>query len=171
MREPVDLSQPLLTTVRAGIFFKYDLEPMSLTIRERTATLLDFLVRLAGIVGGILGSYCPACLPQQKLTRSPSQSLLGLWLPNVWVPCRSVRGKRTVERTDSGIRLFPNADPKSQCRYAGSGVQHRKRPAVERGLSTEILDVRRAARERLEGMSETTAAHVTLLDSPNPRKA
>ncbi|SGZ31393.1 BQ5605_C044g12165 [Microbotryum silenes-dioicae] len=37
-----------------GIFFKYDIEPMSLTIRERTATLLQFLVRLAGIVGGIL---------------------------------------------------------------------------------------------------------------------
>ena len=39
-----------------GIFFKYDIEPMSLTIRERTTTLIQFLVRLAGIVGGILGS-------------------------------------------------------------------------------------------------------------------
>ncbi|CAD6569960.1 MAG: hypothetical protein CYPHOPRED_003673 [Cyphobasidiales sp. Tagirdzhanova-0007] len=37
-----------------GIFFKYDLEPMSLQIEERTVTLIDFLVRLAGIVGGIL---------------------------------------------------------------------------------------------------------------------
>ena len=37
-----------------GIFFKYDLEPMSLTVRERTTTLVQFLVRLAGIVGGIL---------------------------------------------------------------------------------------------------------------------
>ncbi|ORY54753.1 endoplasmic reticulum vesicle transporter-domain-containing protein [Leucosporidium creatinivorum] len=37
-----------------GIFIKYDIEPMSLTIRERTTTLLQFLVRLAGIVGGIL---------------------------------------------------------------------------------------------------------------------
>ena len=39
---------------KAGIFFKYDLEPMSLQIEERTVTLIDFLVRLAGIVGGIL---------------------------------------------------------------------------------------------------------------------
>ncbi|KAK4050704.1 hypothetical protein OIV83_003430 [Microbotryomycetes sp. JL201] len=38
-----------------GIFIKYDIEPMALTIRERTTTLLQFLVRLAGIVGGILG--------------------------------------------------------------------------------------------------------------------
>lgn len=37
-----------------GIFFKYDIEPMSLTISERTTNLIDFLVRLAGIVGGIL---------------------------------------------------------------------------------------------------------------------
>lgn len=37
-----------------GIFFKYDIEPMSLTVRERTTTLLQFLIRLAGIVGGIL---------------------------------------------------------------------------------------------------------------------
>lgn len=38
-----------------GIFFKYDIEPMHLTIRERTTGLINFLVRLAGIVGGILG--------------------------------------------------------------------------------------------------------------------
>ncbi|GAA5973570.1 hypothetical protein JCM8115_005746 [Rhodotorula mucilaginosa] len=37
-----------------GIFFKYDIEPVSLTIRERTTTLVQFLIRLAGIVGGIL---------------------------------------------------------------------------------------------------------------------
>lgn len=33
---------------------RYDIEPMSLTIRERTTSLVQFLVRLAGIVGGIL---------------------------------------------------------------------------------------------------------------------
>ncbi|TNY17198.1 endoplasmic reticulum vesicle transporter-domain-containing protein [Rhodotorula diobovata] len=37
-----------------GIFFKFDVEPMSLTVRERTTGLVQFLVRLAGIVGGIL---------------------------------------------------------------------------------------------------------------------
>ncbi|KAM0755488.1 DUF1692-domain-containing protein [Meredithblackwellia eburnea MCA 4105] len=37
-----------------GIFFKYDIEPMSLTIRERTTSLFQFLVRLAGIVGGVI---------------------------------------------------------------------------------------------------------------------
>lgn len=34
-----------------GIFFKYDLEPMSITIRERTTTLYQFLIRLVGVIG------------------------------------------------------------------------------------------------------------------------
>ncbi|GAA6022883.1 hypothetical protein JCM10207_001433 [Rhodosporidiobolus poonsookiae] len=37
-----------------GIFFKFDIEPMALTVRERTTTLLQFLIRLAGIVGGVV---------------------------------------------------------------------------------------------------------------------
>ncbi|PLW06448.1 hypothetical protein PCANC_21426 [Puccinia coronata f. sp. avenae] len=37
-----------------GLFFKYDMEPMSLTLHERTTSLLQFLVRLAGMVGGIV---------------------------------------------------------------------------------------------------------------------
>lgn len=36
-----------------GIFFKYDLEPFIMTVRERTVTLTQFLVRLAGILGGV----------------------------------------------------------------------------------------------------------------------
>ena len=34
-----------------GIFFKYDLEAMSLTIRERTTSLYQFLIRLVGVIG------------------------------------------------------------------------------------------------------------------------
>ncbi|GAA95597.1 uncharacterized protein L969DRAFT_101698 [Mixia osmundae IAM 14324] len=37
-----------------GIFLKYDPEPMMLTLRERTTTLGQFLIRLAGIVGGVI---------------------------------------------------------------------------------------------------------------------
>lgn len=36
-----------------GLFFKYDVEPMSMTVQERTTTLAQFLVRLAGILGGV----------------------------------------------------------------------------------------------------------------------
>lgn len=37
-----------------GLFFKFDIEPMSLKIEERTMGFIDFAIRLAGIVGGIL---------------------------------------------------------------------------------------------------------------------
>ncbi|CCL99926.1 uncharacterized protein FIBRA_01951 [Fibroporia radiculosa] len=36
-----------------GIFFKFDLEPMHLTIHQRTTTLAQFLIRCVGVVGGI----------------------------------------------------------------------------------------------------------------------
>ncbi|CAO1616010.1 unnamed protein product [Parajaminaea phylloscopi] len=36
-----------------GIFIKFDVEPLVLTLRQRTSSLMQFLVRLAGIVGGV----------------------------------------------------------------------------------------------------------------------
>ncbi|CDZ97561.1 COPII vesicle protein [Phaffia rhodozyma] len=36
-----------------GIFFKYDLEPLALTIHERTTTFYQFLIRLVGVIGGV----------------------------------------------------------------------------------------------------------------------
>ena len=34
-----------------GIFFKFDLEGLSMTVEERTTTLYQFLIRLAGVIG------------------------------------------------------------------------------------------------------------------------
>lgn len=36
-----------------GIFIKYDMEPLTMTIRERTTSFIQFLVRLAGVLGGV----------------------------------------------------------------------------------------------------------------------
>ena len=36
-----------------GIFIKYDVEPVALTIRARSTSWLKFLVRLASVVGGL----------------------------------------------------------------------------------------------------------------------
>ncbi|KAL8286631.1 hypothetical protein RQP46_004159 [Phenoliferia psychrophenolica] len=49
-----------------GIFFKYDIEPMSLTIRERTTTLIQFLVRLAGIYAKE-GTHAEPPIPTRSL--------------------------------------------------------------------------------------------------------
>ncbi|KAI0656412.1 DUF1692-domain-containing protein [Cubamyces menziesii] len=36
-----------------GIFFKFDLEPMKLTIHQRTTTLVQLLIRCVGVIGGV----------------------------------------------------------------------------------------------------------------------
>jgi len=36
-----------------GIFFKFDMEPVSLTIHQRTTSLLELLIRCVGVVGGV----------------------------------------------------------------------------------------------------------------------
>lgn len=36
-----------------GIFFKYDIEPISVRIAENGVSFFTFLVRLSGLVGGI----------------------------------------------------------------------------------------------------------------------
>jgi endoplasmic reticulum-Golgi intermediate compartment protein 2 len=36
-----------------GIFFKFDLDPMSLTIHQRTTTITQLLIRCVGVIGGV----------------------------------------------------------------------------------------------------------------------
>ncbi|PCH42691.1 DUF1692-domain-containing protein [Wolfiporia cocos MD-104 SS10] len=36
-----------------GIFFKFDMEPLSLTVHQRTTTLVQLIIRCVGVVGGI----------------------------------------------------------------------------------------------------------------------
>ena len=36
-----------------GIFFKYDISPILITVGEQSYTLAQFVVRLCGIVGGV----------------------------------------------------------------------------------------------------------------------
>ncbi|KAL5504002.1 hypothetical protein ACEPAH_8075 [Sanghuangporus vaninii] len=36
-----------------GIFFKFDLEPLHMTVHQRTTTFVQFLIRVVGVVGGV----------------------------------------------------------------------------------------------------------------------
>ena len=36
-----------------GIFIKYDVEPLTMVVQERTTSWISFLVRLAGVLGGV----------------------------------------------------------------------------------------------------------------------
>lgn len=73
---------------------------MSLTIRERTTSLVQFLIRLAGIVGGVLGEFDP--LPRLSLYIAER---LG-----VRAPVCSDYGFRTADFLISGL-LDKNIEP------------------------------------------------------------
>lgn len=53
-----------------GIFFKFDLEPLSMTISERTTTLYQLLIRLAGVIGGV---WTTAAFALRVLTRAEKE--------------------------------------------------------------------------------------------------
>ncbi|GHJ84979.1 hypothetical protein NliqN6_1381 [Naganishia liquefaciens] len=53
-----------------GIFFKYDLEALGMTIRERTTSLYQFLIRLAGVIGGV---WTTASFALRVLTRAEKE--------------------------------------------------------------------------------------------------
>lgn len=36
-----------------GIFFKFDMDPMSIEVHQRTTTLIQFLLRVVGVIGGV----------------------------------------------------------------------------------------------------------------------
>ncbi|KAF9448497.1 DUF1692-domain-containing protein [Macrolepiota fuliginosa MF-IS2] len=36
-----------------GIFFKFDLDPMSITVHQKTTTLIQLLIRCVGVIGGV----------------------------------------------------------------------------------------------------------------------
>lgn len=42
-----------LRHVSAGIFFKFDVDALNMTVEERTTSLFHFLIRLVGVVGGV----------------------------------------------------------------------------------------------------------------------
>ncbi|KAH8088999.1 endoplasmic reticulum vesicle transporter-domain-containing protein [Filobasidium floriforme] len=53
-----------------GIFFKFDLEALSMTVEERTTTLYQFLIRLAGVIGGV---WTTAAFALRILTRAEKE--------------------------------------------------------------------------------------------------
>ena len=92
---------------------------MSLTIEERTTSLVDFLVRLAGIVGGIL--VCSSYAWRGTLNGPPVVGNLGL--ADAFCFCSWTRGgprrkeaadrtreqRRRVARREGGTDTFPNS--------------------------------------------------------------
>lgn len=114
-----------------GIFFKYDLEAISLTIRERTTSLYQFLVRLVGVIGTY--SQVPSASSQADLIQAEcGQSLRSDCECSTERRKRSRRPRRTTSSTSH--RLCPAVVPPSlQVEMAGRGTLQEAIPEVAAG--------------------------------------
>lgn len=114
-----------------GIFFKYDLEAISLTIRERTTSLYQFLVRLVGVIGAY--SRAPGALSQANIIQVEYGQSLHLDCEcSIERRKRSRRPQRTTSSTSP--RLCPAVvPPSSQVEMAGRGILQEAIPAVAAG--------------------------------------
>jgi hypothetical protein len=81
-----------------GIFFKFDLDPLALTIRERTTTLYQFLIRLAGVVGGV---WTVASFGLRTLMRAQQEVTKAVGREKQYIPS-SVHIPSPLPTSDSG---------------------------------------------------------------------
>lgn len=82
---------------------------MSLTIEERTTSLVDFLVRLAGIVGGILVCSNYAWRGASIETVRPNMQLIPTFAACSRPRCRA-RSKETADRAGEQGRCLPRRE-------------------------------------------------------------
>ncbi|EJT48284.1 pyruvate dehydrogenase (acetyl-transferring) [Trichosporon asahii var. asahii CBS 2479] len=123
-----------------GIFFKYELEPMSITIRERTTTLYQFLIRLVGVQSQeIVAALTPRMSEQQrKLERDRHYADLAAkarlnmtYVTNFGQPSQAAPGKKRAIHdmltpamappgiNDSAHTALAQPQPQSHALYSG----------------------------------------------------
>lgn len=125
-----------------GLFFKYDLEPMSVVIRERTTSLFQFLIRLAGVVGqsfflfenvekwkelikiridlgGVWTVAAFALRVFNRATREVSKAVVG---EKEYIPSSLHTPSPAMKREQSGSGYFTNDSPSTLVSRATSWV-------------------------------------------------
>ncbi|WWC70147.1 uncharacterized protein I206_104094 [Kwoniella pini CBS 10737] len=83
-----------------GIFFKYDLEAMALTVRERTTSLYQFLIRLAGVIGGVWTVASFGLRVFNRAQKEVSKAVVGK--DKEYIPSSLPSGSPAFERAGSG---------------------------------------------------------------------
>ncbi|OCF32949.1 endoplasmic reticulum-Golgi intermediate compartment protein 2 [Kwoniella heveanensis CBS 569] len=83
-----------------GIFFKYDLEAMALTVRERTTTLYQFLIRLVGVIGGVWTVASFGLRVFNRAQKEMSKSVVGK--DKEYIPSSLPSNSPAFERQSSG---------------------------------------------------------------------
>ncbi|KAE8538580.1 hypothetical protein D1P53_004941 [Cryptococcus gattii VGV] len=108
-----------------GLFFKYDLEPMSVVIRERTTSLFQFLIRLAGVVGGVWTVAAFALRVFNRATREVSKAVVG---EKEYIPSSLHTPSPAMKREQSGSGYFANDSPSTLVSRATSWVSGNNSP-------------------------------------------
>ncbi|OCF74464.1 endoplasmic reticulum-Golgi intermediate compartment protein 2 [Kwoniella mangroviensis CBS 8886] len=83
-----------------GIFFKYDLEAMALTVRERTTSLYQFLIRLVGVIGGVWTVASFGLRVFNRAQKEVSKAVVGK--EKEYIPSSLPSGSPAFERAGSG---------------------------------------------------------------------
>nr|XP_018262810.1 endoplasmic reticulum-Golgi intermediate compartment protein 2 [Kwoniella dejecticola CBS 10117]OBR84968.1 endoplasmic reticulum-Golgi intermediate compartment protein 2 [Kwoniella dejecticola CBS 10117] len=83
-----------------GIFFKYDLEAMALTVRERTTSLYQFLIRLVGVIGGVWTVASFGLRIFNRAQKEVSKAVVGK--DKEYIPSSLPSGSPAMERGGSG---------------------------------------------------------------------
>ncbi|KAI0763353.1 endoplasmic reticulum vesicle transporter-domain-containing protein [Trametes elegans] len=88
-----------------GIFFKFDLEPMKLTIHQRTTTLVQLFIRCVGVIGGVF-----VCMGYAvKITGHAVDAVTGADRTNGIVAAESSSVNKFGKRFGTGdLRLRPS---------------------------------------------------------------
>ncbi|RXK40339.1 endoplasmic reticulum-Golgi intermediate compartment protein 2 [Tremella mesenterica] len=110
-----------------GIFFKYDLEAMAVTVRERTTSLYHFVIRLIGVIGGVwtVASYALRVLNRAEKQFTKVASREKPLMPSAYTQPASVVGREgpsplLTGRIGSGGRLLS----RSSSHTSGNGALH-----------------------------------------------
>ena len=125
-----------------GIFIKYDIEPLMMTVRERGTSLVQFLVRLAGVLGGVWVCVGYAFRVTSRLTSFASTVASGdRDTPEQYAASYGYQ-RPTLERNSSSWLRKNDAVDKLKDKWAGFGgglgrSGHKKVDSVQQRIMSE----------------------------------
>lgn len=124
-----------------GIFIKYDIEPLLMTIRERSVSLVQFLVRVAGVLGGVWVCVGYALRVTDRIGRVVTNSSSDQ-TPEAYASSFNYRrpgtiGGLTVDRRSSPSRWGVDAVKETWSNLSSPTKGHRKIDSVQQRIFSE----------------------------------
>lgn len=123
-----------------GIFMKYDIEPLQMTIRERSTSFTQFLVRLAGVLGGVWVCLGYAFRVTNRLTKLASTIASDQDSPESYAASYGY-SRPIIEARTSSANWITKGDAvdalKDKWANFGGAKGHRKLDSVQQRIMSE----------------------------------